>query len=202
MIQIDNETYKVKEDNCYKTKTVKSQIVLATSLRKNGYHVTRLTHKEFGKTKKWNTFTISRSGLVYQHYDPKYHSEFLGIKDADKQSISIVLENMGCLFKTPTEKYINWLNEVCNENDVVTKNWLGYSYWERFPEEQIVSMIQLCKQLCSKHAIPNVCVEFRNYHKDIVNFKGIVFRSNYIEDSSDINPLFDIMEFNKLLMKK
>ncbi len=198
-MQIDNTKYKIDEINRYKTQNLKTQIVLATSLRKNSYHITRLLHKEFGKTKRWNTFTISRDGIVFQHYDTKFYSDFLGIKEADKQSISIILENMGCLFYTPQGKYINWLNEFCDTNKVIEKEWLGYNYWEQFTDEQIKSTAELCKELCDEHAMPNVCIEFHHYHKDTIRFKGIVFRSNYIEDSSDINPLFDIKKFNEML---
>ncbi len=44
-------------------------------------------------------------------------------------------------------------------------------------------------------------MDFHYYHKDTVKFRGIVFRSNYIQDSSDVNPLFDIVNFNAMLMK-
>ncbi len=201
MIHINNKTYEIQEINRYKTQIVKTQIVLATSLRKDNYHITRLLHKDFGKTKRWNTYTISRDGIVYQHYDDKYHTDFLGIKEADKQSISIVLENMGCLFQS-NEKYINWLNEVCDNENVSEKTWLGYDYWEKFPKIQLENTVKLCKTLCKKYNIPKTCIDFRHYHKDTLKFRGIVFRSNYVEDSSDINPLFDIEDFNKLLLKK
>ncbi len=198
-MEIDNITYGVKEINHYKTQNVKNQIVLATSLRKGSYHITRLQHKEFGKTKRWNTFTVTRDGVVYQHYNPKFHSDFLGIKEADKQSISIVLENMGSLFQTPSGKHINWLNEICDEENVIEKNYLGYSYWENFTEEQIISTVELCKKLSREFNIPKNCMEFHYFHKDTLKFRGIVFRSNYIQDSSDINPLFDIEKFNAML---
>jgi hypothetical protein len=201
-MEIDNITYGVKEINHYKTQNVKNQIVLATSLRKDSYHITRLQHKEFGKTKGWNTFTISRDGTIYQHYNHKFHSDFLGIKEADKQSVSIVLENMGSLFETSTGKHINWLNEVCDEEHIITKNWFGYNYWENLGDEQISSTVNLCKQLCEQFNIPTICIDFHHYHKDIVKFRGIVFRSNYIRDSSDINPLFDIEKFNAMLKGK
>lgn len=198
-MEVDNITYGVKEINHYKTQNVKNQIVLATSLRKGSYHITRLQHKEFGKTKRWNTFTVTRDGVVYQHYNPKFHSDFLGIKEADKQSISIVLENMGSLFQTPSGKHINWLNEICDEENVIEKNYLGYSYWENFTEEQIISTVELCKKLSKEFNIPKNCMEFHYFHKDTLKFRGIVFRSNYIQDSSDINPLFDIEKFNAML---
>ena len=198
-MQIDESTYRIKEINRYKTQSPKTQIVLATSLRKDNFHITRLQHKDFGKTKKWNTYTISRSGLIYEHYDPKHHSDFLGIKEADKQSISIILENMGSLFETSDGKHINWINEICEEDNVVEKNWLGYNHWEQFTVEQIISTVELCRELCEKYGIPKDIIDFNHYHKDITKFRGIVFRSNYIENSSDINPLFNIEEFYEML---
>lgn len=199
MMHIDDKTYKTQEINHYNTLNVKKQIVLATSLRKNNYHITRLKHKDHGKTKKWNTYTISRDGTVFQHYDDKLHADFLGIKEGDIQSISIVLENMGCLFQIPDGKYINWLNEVCEKDRVIEKNWLGFNHWEKFTDAQTESVVLLCRQICEQYSIPKVCIDFHHYHKDTVKFRGIVFRSNYIEDSSDINPLFDISKFNEML---
>lgn len=202
MMHIDKETYRIKEVNHYKNQTAKTQIVLATSLRKSNFHITRLLHKDFGNTKKWNTYTISRDGKVYQHYDDKFHSDFIGIKDGDKGSISIVLENMGSLFQTDNHKYINWLNEYCEEENVVEKEYLGYVFWERIPDKQIESLISLCLELCEKYNIPKTLIEFQHYHKDIPKFRGVVFKSNYFEDSGDINPLFEIDKLNLMLRNK
>lgn len=200
MIKIDKKKYKISEDNRYKTRIAKTQIVIALSLRKDSYHITRLQHKEYGKTKKWNTFTISRDGKIYQHYDDKYHTDFLGIKEGDKKSISIVLENMGSLFEASTEKYMNWLNEYCPVERVIENDWSGYLFWEKFDDKQIQSLAELSKMLCEKHNIPKTCFETRHYHKNILKYRGIVFRSNYIEESNDINPLFDIQKFNEMLI--
>jgi len=68
-MKIDKTTYKVKEINYHKTQIAKTQIIIASSFRKDNYHITRLLHKEFGKTKKWNTYTINREGRIFQHYD-------------------------------------------------------------------------------------------------------------------------------------
>jgi len=201
MMHIDKETYKVKPINRYKTKSVKTQIVLATSLRKDNYHITRLLHKDYGNTKKWNTFTIDREGTIFQHFDDKFHTDFLGVKEGDKRSISIVLENMGCLFPTASGKYINWLSEYCDNDKVENFDWLGCKFWEKFTNPQIESLVNLCENMCEKHNIPKACIEFIHHHKNISKFRGIVFRSNYIEDSSDIQPLFDIPKFNEMLHK-
>jgi len=199
MMHIDSEKYKIKEVNRYKTITPKTQIVLATSLRKANYHIIRLQHKEFGKTKSWNTYTVSRDGTIYQHYDPKNHSDFLGIKEADKQSISIVMENMGALYEMPNGKYVNWINESCDESNVAKKKWLTYNFWESFSGVQLEATAELCRSLCDEFGIHKNVIEFNTYHKDAVKYRGITFRSNYFEESGDINPLFDISNFNEML---
>lgn len=201
-MHIDKETYKIKQANRYKTKTPKTQIVIGVSLRKDSHHITRLQHKDFGKTKRWNTYTISRDGKIYQHYDDKYHTDFLCIKEGDKQSISIVLENMGTLFQISNGKHINWLNEECLKENVVEREWLGYDYWERFPETQLKSLVWLCNDLCDKHSIPKEFMDFCYYHNQTNKFKGIVFRGNYIEDSSDMNPLLEIPKLTLMLLNE
>lgn len=202
MNSIDTKKYWIKEDNYYKTQTVKTQIVIGFSMRKNNYHIIRLQHKEFGKSKNWNTFTIDRMGNIYQHYDTKYHTDFLGIKEADKKIISIVLENMGCLFKNDNDLFVNWLGELCDSKNVVEKKWLGCDYWEDINEQQLISTAELCNFLCDKHNIPNRCIDFNLYHADTIKYKGIVFRTNYISTSSDFTPLFEIDKFIELLSKK
>lgn len=201
-MRIDKVLYKIPAENHYKTKTVKNQIVIGISLRKDNFHVNRLMHKDYGKTKKWNTYTINRNGKVYQHYDDKFHTDFMGIKLGDKQSVSIVLENMGYLIETTDGKYVNWLNEYCEEENAIEKKWMGYHFWEKFPDIQIENLVELCSRICDKHNIPKKCIDFNTYHKDIYKFRGIVFRSNYIEDGSDINPLINLSKFNEMLQNK
>lgn len=198
-MEIDTKTHKVNGYNHHKKATEKKQIVLSFSLRPNNYHIKRLKKKDFGKTKKWNTYTISRDGQIYQHFDPKYYSDYIGDKFGDKQSITIVIENMGSLIRLDNESYVNFLNESCDVDDVVNKNWMGYHYWEKISEIQMNSIVELCKSLCDQFDIPKRCIEFNHYHKDIKKFDGIVFKGNYIVDSGDLNPTFNINEFSSLL---
>ena len=201
MRRIDRKTHKVEEGNRYVSATEKSQIIISLSLRKSDFHIKRLKHKEYGNTKKWNTFSITRDGKIFEHFDPKYYSDYCGIKQVDKKSISIVLENMGALTKNNRNEYINWINEICLNNNVIEKRWLGQKYWEVFSEKQIKSMVYLCKKLCKQFNIPTKIIDFPQYHKDTVKYKGIVLKSNYFEDCNSINPLFDLRYFNELLNK-
>lgn len=201
-MRIDKQTYKVNKDNYYISKHEKRQIVIANSLRKNYYHITHLQHKDMGLTKEWNTFTISREGVIYQHYDPQYYTDFLGIKNADKQSISVVLENMGGLYKTKSGDYINWLNETCDEGYVVRKNFLGQKFWEEYRDTQINSLVELCKKLTDKFNIRKKVMDMHFYNKNSINFDGILIKGNYFEDDPNINPTFDLLKFGELLNEK
>jgi hypothetical protein len=141
-------------------------------------------------------FTISREGNIYQHFSDDYYSNFLENEEWDKKIISIVLENMGLLYQIDN-KYYNFLNECCDDELVVEKKWLEFIFWEKYNNKQIRSFIDLSYFLSNKHQIPLNLIDFFNYHKDTTKFKGIVFHSNYYDQSTTINPTFDVEIFNK-----
>lgn len=196
---IDDKTYKIKPENHYKATNPKTQIVIGFSLRKDHNHIIRLQNKEYGRCKKWNTYTISRNGDVYQHFNNRNHSDYIGIKEADIKVISIVLENSGYLIKNNADEFVNLLNESCDSENVVFKKFEAFSYWEKIYDEQMVALAELCIQLCGDFAIPCECLEFQNFHKSVSKYRGIAFKSNYFEKNTDLNPTFDIDKFNKLL---
>jgi hypothetical protein len=198
-MEIDINSYAIPDENYNKVKIAKTQILIASSLRLGSNHLIRLKHKDFGKTKSWPTYTITREGIVYEHYKPINHSEFLGIKEADIKTISIVLENMGSLMVTHDDLYVNWVNEVCDEINVEKKKHIGIDYWEKYSEEQLKSLVELCVKLCDDFNIPRECIDFNHYNRDIIKYRGIAFRSNYIDNTMDVNPLFNISKFNEML---
>ena len=197
-IDIDNKTFEVSSNNYYEKKSLKTQIVLSNSLRVNGNGIKRLKNKEFGKSKKWNTFTITRNGKIYMHFNSEFHSDFLGIKDVDNRIVSIVLENMGSLICIE-DVYYNHLNEICLNENVIYKKYNGFEHWEKYTTEQINSLIKLCNYICVKENIPKKLIDFNHYNNDIKKYKGIVFESNYFENSGNINPSFNIDDFNEKL---
>lgn len=196
MISIDKEKYAVNRENYYKTKHKKKQIILGGSLRSGSNRIKRLQNKRYGKSKEWCTFSINRNGKIFQHYDPVYYTDYMGVKDIDKHSISIVLENMGSVFYDyQTEKYLNWIFEECNEELVYEKNWKGFRYWEAYTEAQFDSTVALCRYLCDKYKIPVDSLGFNVHHMDAKNFQGIVTRSNFSVDYNDLNPSFNFAYF-------
>lgn len=195
-MEIDKKTYKVKRDNYYITKHKKKQIILAGSLRKDNFHIKRLQKKDYGKSKKWPTYSISREGKIYQHFDPKYYSDFMGIKNVDKHSISVVLENMGMVFfDYEANTFLNSLHEKCEEDNVYEKNWRGYSYCESYTEKQYDSLFFLCVGLCDRFNIPLDSLGMNVIHDEAPNFNGIVTRSNFDVEYTDLNPSFNFTRF-------
>lgn len=194
-MKIDKDTYKIPQKNFYKTKHKKKQIILAGSLRKDNLHIKRLSRKEYGNTKKWCTFSISREGAIYQHYDPRFYTDFMGIKTVDKQSISIVLENMGSVYYD-NDTWVNWALEECPENRVFEKNWKGCRYWEAYTENQFNSVVKLCLYLCDKYNIVLDSFGHNVSQENTKTFEGIVTRSNFDSEYEDLNPSFD---FKRLL---
>jgi hypothetical protein len=193
---IDKNTYATK--NYYKTKIAKTQIIVANSLRFENNHIIRLKHKEFGRSKEYPTFSIKRDGKIIRHFNDAHHSDFMKIKEVDIKSISVVLENMGWLRKIE-DVYYSWMNEECDEDLVGIKKWMGYTYWEKYTEKQIDSLVGLCNYLCEKHNILKSVIDFHHYHKDIKKYKGIVLKSNHIENSTDSNPLLPLKEIRERL---
>jgi hypothetical protein len=193
---INSEEYKISDKNYYKSEHDKTQIILAGSLRKSNYHIVHLRRKDYGLTKTWNTYTITREGNIYEHYNPKYYSDFMGVKEIDKKSISIVLENMGMLyFDYDSNNFLNWSNDICPENNVFEKNWKGCRYWEAYTKEQFNATVNLCDYLSNKFQIKMDCLGYNSHHEDTINYEGIVTRSNYDIDYFDLNPSFDFKKF-------
>jgi hypothetical protein len=198
-LKIDTETYKLGAQNYCHTETKKTQIVLDVSNRKGHNHLTRLKNKDNKATKTWNTYTISRTGIIYEHYDPIYYSRYLGIDKFDKFNVSIVLENMGVLYERDN-KLVNLLNEY-DDCVIAEIKYFGFKYWENFSKKQLKATADLCKYLCTRLGINNECVDFNCFHADISKFNGIAFKSNYFnEDICTIHHL-DIENFKNLLNK-
>ena len=200
-MKIDKKTYKVNNSNIYRSVNKKKQIILAGSLRKDNYHIIRYQHKEYGKTKKWCTYTISRDGKIYEHYDPKYYTDFMDDKEVDKYSISIVLENMGeLLYDYDSDSYLSAVFfDKCDTDRVYEKKWKRFTYWENYTNEQFKSTIELCEYLCGKFNIELETIGYNVYYERTKDFNGIVTRSNYNVDNNDLNPSFNFDKFVDLV---
>ena len=117
----------------------------------------------------------------------------------DKQSIIISLENLGWLEKEPLKNYhINWIGDIYKQK-VFNKTWRDYFFWQPYPEEQIILTSKLCVKLTKETNIPLKSVEHNTKINGIEKFEGIVTKSNFDSDFTDVSPAFNFEIFNKYL---
>lgn len=204
VLSLDKDTYAVNTKNYYAVKTKKTQIIIGGSLRSDNNHITHLKIKDFGQTKRWPTFSISREGKIYQHYDPAYYSDYMNVREIDKKAVSIVLENMGMLmYDANKEKFVNWINEEVSdaEKQVGEQLWKNCRYWEKYTTAQCEALVKLCNYLMKELDIKVDAIGHNVLETeiDINQFQGIVTRSNYDSEYTDLNPMFNWNKFLKMM---
>jgi hypothetical protein len=200
---IDRDIFKISENNFYKEEYNKSLIILGSTNRPEDFYLKRQTKKDNKKSIDWNTYTITRDGNIYEHYNPIYYSEFIGDSIIDRKSVSVLLENMGHLYYIEdSDIYINDLNELYQTNDnIFTKEWRGYKYYEPYTKEQYDATVYLCRSLCLELNINDDSIGHNAYDDNAKNYNGIISRSNLDVNFTDLNPSFDFRKFLKDLKK-
>lgn len=197
---IDTEKYKLKESNYYTESYKKTQIIIGHTNQNGMLHYASWIYRLNGKNKKTATFTITKEGDIYQHYDPKYYSDFIK-KEQDKASISIILENSGWFRKdNVTDKYVDWLGRYHKKNseNIYMKRWRNHQYWDSYTDKQIQSLKELITNLCDTYSIPKEFIGHNVYDENVDLFKGITFRSNYYQELTDVSPAFNIEELRNI----
>lgn len=197
-MEIDKKSYVLNEDNYNKTKYTKNQIVIGHTGRKDMRHFDGWLTRRNGKYKKTSHFTIDKDGSIYQHFDPHYYSDFIGVEQ-DKSNISISLVNEGWLKKDNLNNvFIDWLGHIySNKANIVEISWRNRTYWMKYTKEQTESLKELIQYLCEKYNIEKKCIGNCVYNYEIDLFDGITFRSNYDQEITDVSPALDMDLVNK-----
>ena len=199
-----SKQYNISENNFYSEIFDKKQIILAGSGRADLNHIIHNNNKLDGKFKGWSTYTIDRDGVIYEHYNPQYYSDFMGDKEIDKKTISIMLANMGWLsYNIYTDIYYNWTGiEICKNEYVHEREWKQCKDWEQYPVKQVNSTINLCLYLCEKFDIELNTFAGNSQVQYIKEFEGVAMRSNYDRNYFDLNPSFDFKKLYKKIADK
>ena len=203
-MDIDNETYSLPENNYYPIEFKKRQIVLGNSFSEKNKHIKGWLNREMGEYKKTSMFTIDRKGKVYQHFTPNNYSDFTNNKSVDKKIISITIENQGWLNKDLiNDTYFDWVGNIYNRKvKVYEKRWRGFNYWDPYTSKQLDSCVELVKYLCDKYDIPNNCVGHNTYIDGVEFFEGVVYKSNYYKESTDLSPAWEYKKIKDKIENK
>lgn len=191
-------------ENFYQTEYRKKQIIIGNTFASDLNHITRWQTRMNGKCKNTAPITILKDGTIHIHFDPKHHSDFMDVKDIDMYAIPIVLENQGWLTKDlQNDRYLTWVGDIYNEeNGVVETRWRNHTYWTPYTDEQVDSLVKVCKYLCERFDIPLETLSHNTYVNLVEDFEGITYKGNFSKYYSDVSPAFKFDEFkNKLELK-
>lgn len=198
---INTKKYPLSETNYIQQEFLKSQIVIGNTFSNDMKHYIGWKTRLNGNTKKTAAFSIDISGRIYQHFDPKFYCEFIGNNDIDKQIIPILLENRGWLFKdNEKNEFIDWIGNIYNKEDkIFEKRWRNFNYWANYNDKQIKSLSLLVKDICNKFNIPLETISHNTKFEQVNNYRGILYKSNYNSNFTDVSPAFSIEYFKTKL---
>jgi hypothetical protein len=181
-----------------KSKT-KKQIILIHSGRYLEEYLNGLSFRYNGKYNRIPNYVVSKEGEVLTTLENSEYSKIFEENSINKNSIIICLENLGWLNKEPLKDYyVNWIGDIYN-GKVVDKKWRDYFFWHPYTEPQLHSTALLCKKILSETKINKDVVGHNTKINGIEKFEGIVTRSNFDIESTDLSPAFDFELFSKII---
>jgi len=175
----------------------KNQIILTHTSRNFDDYIHSLKYRMNGKYTKIPNYVITREGKVIQTLKNKEYGGFFKEININRNSIIITLENLGWLEKEPlTSNYINWIGDIYN-GPVFDRKWRDYFFWQPYTTSQISKTIEFCKNICNEMSIKKNLIGHNTKINGIEKFKGIVTKSNFDIEFTDLSPAFNFEEFAK-----
>ena len=180
----------------------KNQIILCDSFRSSLPYLEGLKNRLNGRYDRIPNYFITKEGKILNLISDDSYSNYFDNPEINIHSIIICLENLGWVKKIPlSTKYYNWIDDIYL-GEVYEKKWRGHIFWDRYSEEQIESLINLCKKLLKKFSIKNKFIGHNTKVDGVQIFNGIVCKSNYNTRYVDPNPSFNFEYFKKNIEKE
>ena len=175
----------------------KKQIILANTSRNIRDYFISLKERHNKKYNKIPNYVISREGIIYNLIPDDTYSLFFKKESINKNSIIIVLENLGWLEKRPlTDYYVNWIGDIY-KGEIFERKWRDYFFWQPYTEEQLKSCADLCNKLTDDFSIDKKCVGHNTKVEGVERYNGIISKSNFNSKYTDLSPAFDFDLFIK-----
>jgi hypothetical protein len=201
-MKIDYVTHKLEEKNYIPIECIKKQIVIGNTNNKDMKHVIGWGKRYNGQYKKTAAFTIDASGVVYQHFDPKFQSKYFGKLELDTKSIIILLENEGCLtIKNDNSLFYNWKGDIYN-GSFEYKLWRGNNMWAHYSDKQFETCVELVNKLCEDFFIPKETTSHNTKIDDLTDLHCVIYKSNIERYYNDLSPAWDFVRFKHELENK
>ena len=197
-MNIDKTTHSLTKNNYYDLCHDKKQIVIGHSSFSDMKHLLGWKNRYNGTNKKTAMFSIDIDGNIYQHFDPRYYSDFIGDKREDIKTISIILDNVGWLTKNDNNEYITWNGDIYrNESNIKQIKWRNYEFWVKYSDEQFNSLVFLTNKLILDFKIDREIVYHNTQITTDLGRPNVLYRSNLDKNNLDLNPTWDYIQFKK-----
>lgn len=175
----------------------KKQIILCHTSRGVEDYLTSLLFRNNSKYDKIPNYVISRDGGVMQLLPDQSYSNFMNEEDLNKNSIIVVLENLGWLEKKPlTTEYLNWIGNIYKQA-VFEKKWRDYYLWQPYTTVQMDCTYELCKKLLEDNSIEKKFIGHNTKIEGAEKYEGVICRSNFNSMYTDLSPAFDFEYLQK-----
>lgn len=173
----------------------KKQIILTHTGRDIEEYLMSLKYRMNGKFNRLPHYIISKDGTVIQILPNESYSNYFDDINFNRNSIIISFENLGWLEKVPLkDQYTNWIGNIY-KGVPYEKKWRDYFFWEPYTELQMKSASELSIKLIKEHKIEMKCIGHNTKIDGIERMGGIVSRSNFDSNFTDVNPAFNFEKF-------
>ena len=181
-----------------KSKT-KKQIILCHTSREVEEYLVSLKYRFNSKFDRVPNFVITKGGKILQLLPELDYTNFFEDNTINKNSIIICLENLGWLEKKQlTNWYINWKGSIYNKQ-VYERKWRDFFFWQPYPTSQLETTAELCNQLIESQNIERKFIGHNTKVDGVSRYGGIVSRSNFDSNYTDLNPSFNFETFTKII---
>jgi N-acetyl-anhydromuramyl-L-alanine amidase AmpD len=175
----------------------KYQIILTHTSRNVTDYLNSIKYRYSGNYPKIPNYIITMDGKVLQLLDNTEHTQYFEEPNINRNSIIISLENLGWLQKEPLKDYyVNWIGDIYKGN-VFEKKWRDYFFWQPYTDIQVQNTSILCNMLFKEMSIKPMIVGHNTKINGIEKYEGVVTKSNFDLNFTDVSPSFNFEKFLK-----
>ena len=177
----------------------KRQIILCHTSREVEEYLASLKFRYNGNYDRMPNYVVTRTGKVLQLLGDSSYTNYFSEENVNRNAIIVSLENLGWLEKKPlTNYYINWKGSIYNQQ-VYERKWRDFFFWQPYTTSQLETTAELCNQLIESQNIERKFIGHNTKVDGVSRFGGIVSRSNFDSNYTDLNPSFNFEMFTKII---
>jgi N-acetyl-anhydromuramyl-L-alanine amidase AmpD len=177
----------------------KRQIILCHTSREVEEYLASLKFRYNGNYDRIPNYVVTRTGKVLQLLGDSSYTNYFSEENVNRNAIIVSLENLGWLEKKPlTNYYINWKGSIYNQQ-IYEKKWRDFFFWQPYTTSQLKTTAELCNQLIESQNIERKFIGHNTKVDGVSRYGGIVSRSNFDSNYTDLNPSFNFEMFTKII---